>query len=138
MVRLIMVAAVCLIVGTPAYAEDISVMFGVSRPPYIMEEEQAGIVFELAETIFGRMGLSFQPSFASNKRIERALLAGNVDVAVEVQPTHPELFYSNAFMNYRNFAVSRKADKVAMKDFSDLRGQSVCAWQGNPKPARNH
>jgi polar amino acid transport system substrate-binding protein len=116
--------------GTPAQAEDIKVMFGVSRPPYIMQKEHAGIVFELAETIFVRMGLSFRPSFASIKRMERELLAGNIDVAVEVRPTNPEIFYSDAFMMYRNFAVSRKSDKITRTTFSDLRGRSVCAWQG--------
>jgi len=129
MQRLMIAAITCLIMGTPAQAEDIKVMFGVSRPPYIMEKEHAGVVFELAETIFGRMGLSFLPSFASIKRMERELLAGNIDVAVELPPTNPKIFYSDAFMKYRNFAVSRKSDRITMTTFSDLRGRSVCAWQ---------
>lgn len=127
--RLIITATVCLILWNPAQAADLTVMFGVSRPPYIMEKEQTGIAYQLAATIFGRMDLSFRPEFVSNKRMVRELLAGNVDVAVEVLPTSSKLFYSDAFIAYRNFAVSRKIDQISMNTFSDLRGRSVCAWQ---------
>ena len=129
MQRLMIAAIACLVMGTPAQAEDLKVMFGVSRPPYIMEKEQTGIAYQLAATIFGRMDLSFRPKFASNKRMVRELLAGNVDAAVEVLPTSSKLFYSDAFIAYRNFAVSRKIDQIRMNTFSDLRGRSVCAWQ---------
>lgn len=57
-------------------------------------------------------------------------MAGNIDVAVEMPATNSGIFYSDAFTVYRNFAVSRKSDQISMKTFSDLRGQSVCAWQG--------
>jgi len=129
MQRLIIAATACLILWTPAQAAELKVMFGVSRPPYIMEKEHAGIVFELAATIFARMDISFEPSFASIKRMERELLSGNIDVAVELPPTNSEILYSDVFMMYRNYAVSRKSDQISMTTFSDLRGRSVCSWQ---------
>lgn len=129
MQRLMIAATACLMMWTPAQAADLTVMFGLSRPPFIMGKEQTGIAYKLAATVFDRMGLSFQPKFASNKRMERELLAGNIDIAVEVRPTSPELFYSDTFISYRNFAVSRKVDQIRMNTFSDLRGRSVCAWQ---------
>ena len=49
--RLVIAAIACLLMGVPAQAEDIKVMFGVSRPPYIMEKEPTGIVFELAAVV---------------------------------------------------------------------------------------
>lgn len=114
----------------PAEAADLNVMFGVSRPPYIMEETQTGIVFEVAAVIFERMGLSFEPLFGSNKRMERELMAGHIDVAVEVRPADNGIFYSKPFVVYQNFAVSRTLDEIEMTAFSDLEGRSVCAWQG--------
>lgn len=114
---------------SPLHAEPLKIIFGISRPPFIIEEKQTGISFELAKVIFDRLGVSFSPSFGPNKRMKLEILKSRVDVAVEVTPFNPTLFYSEKFISYRNFVVSRKADGIAMKDFTDLKGQSVCAWQ---------
>ena len=116
-----------------AAADPIRVMYGVSRPPFIMERASTGISFELAETAFDRMGVTTRPFFGSNRRLEAMLEKDQVQVAVEVQKTNPDLSYSDRFIAYRNFAVSRRADGIAMESFADLRGRSVCAWQNAAK-----
>ena len=113
----------------PAAADPLNVMYGVSRPPFIMEGDRTGISYELATAAFDRMGVATKPFFGSNKRLEAMLERNRVHVAVEVQKTDPRLFYSDRFVAYRNFAVSRRRDNVRMQEFADLRGHSVCAWQ---------
>lgn len=130
MQRLAIAVIAYLASGISAPAAELEVMFGVSRPPYIMEDQRTGIVFEIAAAIFERMGISFNPSFGSNKRLDRELLTGRIDVAVEVQPTDAHIYYSDPLVAYRNFAVARKRDRIGMTNFADLRGRSVCAWQG--------
>lgn len=117
----------------PVSADALRVMYGVSRPPFIMERERSGISYELAAAIFDRMGVATTPFFGSNERLAAMLQNDRIDVAVEVQKTDPGLFYSERFIAYRNFAVSRRADRIEMKDFADLRGRSVCAWQNAHK-----
>lgn len=109
--------------------EVLSVIFGISRPPYVMEENQTGISVELTREIFNRMGRKFVPSFGANKRLEIALKHQNVDVAVEVQPTDPSIYYSSPFIAYRNYVVTHERDDISFQDWPDLRGHSVCAWQ---------
>lgn len=109
--------------------EPLAVMFGISRPPYVMEENQTGISVELAREVFARMGRRFVAVFGANKRLEISLKHEQVDVAVEVQPTDSSLYYSAPFIAYRNYVVSRERDDITFRDWPDLAGHSVCAWQ---------
>lgn len=117
----------------PSAAGTLRVMYGVSRPPFIMERDRSGISYELAAATFDRMGVATKPFFGSNERLDAMLQNDQIDVAVEVQKTDPDLFYSERFIAYRNFAVSRSSDQIEMKSFADLRGRSVCAWQNAHK-----
>jgi polar amino acid transport system substrate-binding protein len=117
----------------PGQAEDgqpLKVIFGQSRPPFVMVDEASGLSVELAREIFARMGEPFEPLFASNKRMEVELQQGRVDVAVEVQPSDPALFYSQPFIVYRNYLVTRRRQNIQFSGrWAELRGVSVCAWQ---------
>ena len=54
---------------------------------------------------------------------------GSMDVVVEVQKGIVGAYYSDPFIGYRNFAVSRKKDQVKVESYTDLKGRSICAWQ---------
>lgn len=116
--------------GQAEEAQALKVAFGQSRPPFVVPEKLSGLSVDLAREVFARMGLSFVPLFASNKRMEVELRQGRVDVAVEVQPSDPELFYSQPFIVYRNYLVTRRQQNIQFSGrWSDLRGVTVCAWQ---------
>ncbi|WP_417831530.1 substrate-binding periplasmic protein [Terasakiella sp.] len=110
--------------------EPLKVVFGISRPPFIDNDPPRGISWELANAVFKKMQVEIIPSFYPNKRMERALIQGDVDIAVEVQPTHPDLYYSNPFISYRNFVVTRKREDITFRNWQDLTGYRVNAWQG--------
>jgi polar amino acid transport system substrate-binding protein len=107
----------------------LSVMFGVSRPPFVMEREHRGFCVDLASEAFRRMGVSFTASFASNRRMEEELISGNVDIGVEVQQFSTELHYSKAFITYSNIVLSRRRDNLVFRSWKDLQGKRVGAWQ---------
>jgi len=111
------------------YASEIEVVFGVSRPPFIMEKQKTGISYELFKCIANKMGMNFYPVFASNTRMEVMMQKGNFDIIVEVQKTVSNLFYSSPFIAYRNFAVTKGKEAFQFRDYADLRGKSVCSWQ---------
>lgn len=110
--------------------EPLKVVFGISRPPFIDNNPPRGISWELANAIFKKMGVDIIPSFYPNKRMVLALTQGDADIAVEVQPTNPDLYYSNPFISYRNFVVTRKKDNIVFHNWRDLTGHRVNAWQG--------
>lgn len=108
----------------------LKVVFGLSRPPFITSTPPSGISWELATEIFQRMGREILPSFAPNSRMSLSLSQGTADAAVEVQPTNPTLFYSTPFISYQNFVFLPASAKIDFKQWSDLAGKKVCAWQG--------
>jgi len=114
-------------------AKELTVMFGDSRPPFISQNPPSGISYELFKLISSRLEWQFQAQFAPNKRMEYELSNMKADVIVEVQKSNPNVFYSDPFIAYRNFAVSRSPDKISFSGFSNLKGHSVCAWQNATK-----
>ncbi len=127
-----LVAAILLLssigIAESAMADD-KVAFGISRPPYVMQDAATGISIELFKSVYSRLGRRFVPKYMGNVRMERSLASGAVDVAVEVKKSDPRLFYSKAFVSYQNFVVMRRLDQVRIKKFSELAGKSVCTWQ---------
>jgi polar amino acid transport system substrate-binding protein len=116
-----------------AWAKELTVMFGVSRPPFISQEPPSGISYELFKLISSRLQWKFQAQFAPNKRMEHELSNMTVDAIVEVQKNNDSVFYSEPFVAYRNFAVSRAQDNIKFNAYADLQGRSVCAWQNATK-----
>lgn len=115
-------------VSSPAQAED-SVAFGLSRPPYVLQDRATGISIELFKRIYDKLDRPYRHKYVSNERLERELASGALDVAVEVKKTNPKAFYSQPFLSYRNFIVTRVADNAQIDSFADLSGRSVCTWQ---------
>lgn len=105
------------------------VMFGVSRPPYVDEQRQSGISVELFREAARRLDLVYESSYAPNRRMVLALRAGEIDAAVEVPRDDPGLHYSAPFVSYSNAVVWRLSLGLNFRDWLDLEGRSVCAWQ---------
>lgn len=114
---------------TSARSDPLTVMFGISRPPYVMEDTHGGISIALAREAFGRLNVEFHIVHGSNRRMEQALRNGTVDAAIEVQHGIEGVYYSDRFIAYRNYVVTRKADNITFRTWPDLAGQRVCAWQ---------
>ncbi len=108
----------------------LNVAFGLSRPPYVISHPPSGLVYDKAQLVFKKMGVKTSEVFASNERLEVLLGNGQVDVAVEVQKNDPSLFYSAAFISYRNYLIAPSKILPRFKSYADLKGHTVCTWQG--------
>ncbi|WP_410499614.1 substrate-binding periplasmic protein [Chitinibacter sp. S2-10] len=120
------VAALVLVCPT-AQAEHVKVIFGQSRPPFVNEKTQSGISIELMDEAFKRMDIHVNRQFGANRRMDVELKMGRVDIAVEVHPSDKNIHYSQPFIIYRNFAISK--DGKDYPSWQSMAGRSVCAWQ---------
>ncbi|MDF2180298.1 transporter substrate-binding domain-containing protein [Aliiglaciecola sp. CAU 1673] len=112
-----------------AVAEPLMVAFGLSRPPYVDEQTGDGISPALFKEVANRLGWQFDMTYVSNGRMEKLLLSGNVDIAVEMPPGHLGLYYSKPFVAYHNFAIHRDNPGFTLSNIDELQGYSICAWQ---------
>nr|WP_246240030.1 transporter substrate-binding domain-containing protein [Pseudoalteromonas caenipelagi] len=110
-------------------AEPLKVAFGQSRPPYVDESSQSGISVELFEQIAQSLNWQYQSIFVSNRRMERLLKTGSVDIAVEVQQVNEHVYYSLPFISYSNFAIHSSKSKFSISTIEQLSQYSICAWQ---------
>jgi ABC-type amino acid transport substrate-binding protein len=93
------------------------------------EQQQGGISVDLFREAARRLQLRFEASHAPNKRMLMMLEQGQVDVAVEVPRDNPALHYSTPFVSYSNVVLWQHGLGLTFRDWSDLHGRRVCAWQ---------
>lgn len=116
-----------------AFSKQLTVMFGLSRPPFIVDNPPSGISLNLFRELNKDLGYKIKPVFASNKRMEQAAVDKNIDVIVEVQKNLKGMYYSSEFISYRNHVIVKKNGITGFNKWSDLKGVSVCAWQNADK-----
>lgn len=113
------------------YADALKIAFGEKRPPFVYEENNKwkGFEIDIVREALKYKGhtLSNEVHF-SNKRLERALEFG-CDGAASVQEIGDGMFYSDDFISYKNYAISKKKDSIKIEKIEDLTKYSTVAWQ---------
>ena len=113
-------------------SEDLAVAFGTNRPPFVYQNKGQWVGFEIDITkkALGLKGHGIKSSsFFANKRLGIAVSQMNFDVGVTVQYQNDGTFYSDDFISYHNYAISKKRNKVKIQSIQDLTRYSPVAWQ---------
>lgn len=115
-----------------AFAQkSLNIAFGEGRPPFVYQENgkwkgfEIDIVKEALESKGYKVG---KVSHVVNKMLEEALKR-NFDVSVSVQDINDGAYYSDNFVTYINYAISREEDKIQIDKISDLTKHFPIAWQ---------
>ena len=115
-----------------ALGQDLVVAFGINRPPFVYQDKGKWIGFEIdiAKKALALKGHGIKSSsFFANKRLAIAVSQMNFDVGVTVQYQDDGSFYSDNFISYHNYAISKKRDKASIQSIQDLTRYSPVAWQ---------
>jgi len=131
--------------GTPAvHSTKLKIAFVNSMPPYEMAEEvgeevdpyspgaRPGIQIDLVKAAFEGTGYTFTAVFQSHIRVILNLSVphGCLDAGLILALNQPGIYYSNLLNAFHNVAVTRKSSGLVFKDFADMRGHTLAAWQG--------
>ncbi len=126
------------------YSSSLTLGFGKSRPPFILSNfernhfnnlKNIGIEFDLVKAAFKALKkqtgkkYSFTPEFVSNNRliqIKQNKWDGAVSIKSGVDPT---IFYSDLFVTYQNYAISKKNKNINLNSIKQLESYSILAWQ---------
>ncbi len=115
----------------PALRADSLVMSGgLSVPPYVIPDRESGLLVDLiraALKVSGHGLAGNRPT--TNQRAVEQLLAGHVDLAIHVPLGHPELFYSQPVLYYRNVAITLRASGIRLRTLADLENHRVVGFQ---------
>jgi len=139
-VFLVLLAAVISVLPLhPAHAQDLVIGFSYAKPPYVFAQsprqtgDRRGIELEIVEAALGQNGHKFEPRFYSYNRLNDALKSGKVDAVATVRPELDWPFYSDEYVFYHNFAITRAKTQPAITGIKSLSSRSIAAWEGASK-----
>tara|TARA_R110001583_G_scaffold145995_2_gene298025 strand:+ start:810 stop:1538 length:729 start_codon:yes stop_codon:yes gene_type:complete len=117
--------------ATSLAKQPFKVVVGLSKPPYVIEENQSGFELELIHQVLTAIGKDiefvFVPFGRSEKMFELADISAVITVNKQMFPNIASL--SESYINYQNIAISLKKDAISVNSISDLSKYSIASFQ---------
>jgi polar amino acid transport system substrate-binding protein len=130
MQQLLYLGALCLaLLAGPAKAQQLQLLVGVEKPPYIKVASQTGYELELLSAVVKRMGFDSQFIHVPNGRLFTLFSDGQADL-VSLQRNTPSGFYATQpYISYQNILIVRQDLHKEILSLNDLVGLRVMAFQ---------
>lgn len=125
--------AVCIVLFSflvNAATEEVGVVLGLNRPPYIDKEKLAGYEVELFRQVLTAAGMQPFFIFVPNRRIKTLVSHGDFDVASHQSAIDPNGFMSCPYISYSNVVVTLAQRNLLVDSVADLYSLSVMAFHG--------
>ena len=126
------VAVLMLLAGfghqAPAAAKpELLVAISLDIPPFVMDKAAKGIEVDIVRQALQGYILRFIQ--LPYEELQTAVQQKRVDVSLGVQPSGEGVHYSTDFINFVNYAISKKAEDLRIDSVADLRGHQVLTWE---------
>lgn len=130
MQQLLYLGMICVaLVAAPVKAQQLQLLVGVEKPPYIKMATQTGYELELLSAVVKRMGFDSQFIHVPNGRLFTLFQDGQADL-VSLQRSTPEGFFATqSYISYQNILIVRKDLHKELLSLTDLIGLRVMAFQ---------
>lgn len=111
--------------------QNLIIAFGQDKPPFVFGQEKRGIEIDIVQEALKVKGYTFTIEHMPNNRLQIALLGAksNVDGVVNVRKKEDGTYYSDNFITYENYAITKKETGIVIKHISDLERLTIVAWQ---------
>ena len=111
-------------------AEVLHVGFGSHKPPYIFEDEQRGLEYELVAAAAKAAGFTVEPYYAPISRLYLKFRRHELDALAMVnQHSIIEGYSSDVYIQYNNMAVALAERNLPIRRIADLARYSVSTFQ---------
>jgi len=123
-------ASVLGIGAEPLRADDVIVAVSLHKPPYVIQEEKAGIEYDIVREALAYKGHRLIPRFMPQRRILYEYQHGMVGGIYSVKPfDNLKGYVTDPTVVYHNFAVTLASSKLQISSFADLAGKTVVSFQ---------
>jgi len=124
----------CTVGGEAIAINKLSLITSSSIPPYVIMEENRGIVVDIMKQAFSLKGYMLEFTYAPNRRVEKELISKSVDGAFNFPPGKmSQMFYSDPIVAYQNVVVTLQSRYFKIKNVKDLAGKEIVAFQNAAK-----
>ncbi|MFZ6747936.1 substrate-binding periplasmic protein [Undibacterium sp. Ren11W] len=117
-------------------ASEIKVAFVTNREPYCFKinDVDSGIEVDLIRAALAPFGHSIKPLIVPKARLALILKAGEVDISATLQGKDGDgLYFSDPYIQFQNYAISKKKAGIELSTLSDVDKYSFIIWQGGWK-----
>jgi polar amino acid transport system substrate-binding protein len=112
------------------FAEVLMVGFGTHKPPYVYEDENRGLEYELVEAALADAGIEINAYYAPLERLHRMLANKELHAMASTNETSGvAAHYSQVYIEYHNVAVSLQRNSIRLDTVEDLQDHSISAFQ---------
>jgi polar amino acid transport system substrate-binding protein len=127
----IVVLLIILFSSHAAFAKQIDVVVGWTKPPYVISEQDSGFELELVRAILLEMGHEMSPIYVPFGRTASLVKKGGMDIGLTLNSGHDidPAILTDPYVYYQNVAVSRTDRNLEINEIEDLLGHSVIAFQ---------
>ena len=109
-------------------AEELTIAVATDAPPYIMKQGTTGIDIDILHAALKPSGNTFKVKQMPYGDLAESLAEDGVDAAANVLKLDDGAFYSDNFIKYRNFAITKEAAGIKLESIADLKGKTIAAW----------
>jgi polar amino acid transport system substrate-binding protein len=121
----------CLVLAPGALADSFRVIVGLSKPPYVIQEQASGFEIELINEILHNMNLEAEFLFVPMGRSKRLLDHDMGDAILTANPhiIKDDKLLSDVYIIYQNVAITLKSSNLKIGSLQDLSENRVVAFQ---------
>lgn len=116
--------------ATQVSADALRIGFGTHKPPYVFEDEQRGLEYDIVAAAAREGGLTLEPHYAPMERLHLLLRRGELDAIATTNPLSGiDAYYSQPYIEYRNAAAALSSRGYRINSVADLASHSVSTFQ---------
>ena len=130
MQQLLYLGLICVALwAVPAKAQQLQLLVGMEKPPYIKVESQTGYELDLLKAVVKRMGFDSQFIHVPNGRLLTLFSDGQADLVSLQRGTPTGLYATQPYISYQNILIVRQDLQKDILSLDDLAGLRVMAFQ---------
>jgi polar amino acid transport system substrate-binding protein len=116
-----------------AGAAEITAAFGIDKPPFSFRDDNGvdtGIEVDIVRAALKEAGHTLRVRIVPNARLPLLVKAGDADLAATVMGEDGGgLYFSDPYIVFENYAISKRARNVVVNSIADLGKYSFVIWQ---------
>lgn len=117
-----------------AQAREVTMIFGLALPPYVIQESNSGFEVDIIRAALAVKGHTLKPTYASFLAAPKMLRDKQADAAqrgsMELKESEGFHYASEPTVLYQDAAVTLKKNNLKIDSLADLQGKSIVSFQG--------
>lgn len=132
----LVLAGACLLIGSFGNASELKVALVTDRAPYSFKKNEidSGIEIDVIRAALAPFGHTVRALLVPKVRLALMLKTKEADIAATIQGADGDgLFFSDAYIQFHNHAVSKKKNGIRINTLPDVDKYNFIIWQGGWK-----